>query len=110
MNVDAEAAVRRSLEADKAKGRSNVEAAGIALWLDQERHRQGLLSEETRREAEGVILGWLGDDAGSESSGAQALAAGQLARFLGEHVRYRSEPPELKIDSVLARWREETGG
>ena len=109
MNVDAEA-VRRMLEADKAKGRSNVEAAGIALWLNEQRPRQELLSQETRREAEEVILDWLGDEAGSETSGAQALVAGQLARFLGEHIRYRSEPPDLKIEAALRRWREETGG
>jgi hypothetical protein len=109
MNVDAEAVLRRNLETERAKGRSKVEAAGIALWLDDERHRQGLLSEESRREAQEVILGWLGDDAG-ESSDTQALVAGQLARFLGEHIRYRSEPPELKIETALGRWRDEAGG
>jgi hypothetical protein len=109
MNADAEAAIRRILEAEKANGRSDVEAAGIALWLDGERSREGLLSEEKRREAEEVILGWLGDDAGSESTGAQALVARQLARFLGEHIRYRTEPPELKIEAALQRWREEAG-
>ena len=110
MNADAEAEVRRILEAETAKGRSNVEAAGIALWLDAQRHRLRLLSDEDRREAEEVILGWLGDDTGRESSTAEALVAGQLARFLGEHIRYRSEPPELKIESALSRWREQTGG
>ena len=109
MSVDAEA-VRRMLEADKAKGRSSVEAAGIALWLNEQRPRQELSSQETRREAEEVILGWLDDDVGSDTSGSQALVAGQLARFLGEHIRYRSEPPDLKIEAAIHRWREETGG
>ena len=106
MNVDAEATIRRSLDAEQAKGRSRVEAAGIALWLDDERHRQGLLSEASRQEAREVILGWLGEDLGSGSSSAE-LVAGQLARYLGEHVRYRSEPPELKIDAALSRWRDD---
>ena len=109
MSVDAET-VRRMLEADKVKGRSAIEAAGIALWLNEQRPRQELLSEETRREAEEVILGWLGDDAGSEMSSAQALLARQLAQFLEEHIRYRSEPPDLKIEGALRHWREETGG
>jgi hypothetical protein len=109
MNLDAEA-LRRMLEADKAKGRSDVEAAGIALWLNEQPPRRELLSQEARREAEEVILGWLGDEAGSETSGAQALLAGQLALFLAEHIRYRSEPPDLKIEAAIRRWREETGG
>ena len=108
MNVEVEAVIRRNLEADTARGRSRVEAAGIALWLDDERHRQGHLSEQARAEAREVILGWLGDDAESESSGDRALVAGELARFLGEHIRYRSEPPELKLETVLSRWREQT--
>jgi hypothetical protein len=109
INVEAET-VHQMLEGEKAKGRSNVEAAGIALWLKNEQHRRELLSDQTRREAEGVILDWLRSDAGEESSAGRELAARQLAQFLSEHVDIAvAEPPDIKVEPALRRWRQARG-
>jgi hypothetical protein len=104
MNVKADA-IRQVLEAERAKGRSSFEAAGIGLWLGNEQHRQELLSEQTRQEAEDVILEWLKAEAGDEPA-AQELVARQLAQYLGEHIDIGvPDPPDLKVEAALGEWR-----
>jgi hypothetical protein len=107
MNVNPEA-IHRMLEAEKAKGRSNVEAAGLALWLRNQEQSRGILSEQTRQEAEGVILDWLAADVGEprEEAGVYITAAEHFAGFLGENVDI--DVPELsdvKIERALRGWR-----
>jgi hypothetical protein len=113
MNEDART-IRRMLEEAMAKGRSNVETAGVALWLDNERERQGLLSEQTRQDAEEVILGWLRADAG-DRLGMHEFVARELADYLTAHVDFgvaepldvKVEVADLMVEAALQRWREE---
>jgi hypothetical protein len=100
--------IRRMLEAEKAKGRSNVEAAGLALWLTNEEQARGILSEQTRQEAEEVILDWLADVGESpDEAHVYIMAAKQLARFLSENVEIElPEPSDLKVERALHRWEE----
>ena len=90
MSVDAEA-VRRMLEVDKAKGRSNVEAAGIALWLNEQRPRQELLSHETRREAEEVAR-----DAGVDAVGEPGFRRSSARRGAARPLPRRAHPISLR--------------
>jgi hypothetical protein len=107
MNVNPEV-IHRMLEAEKAKGRSNVEAAGLALWLRNEEHARGILSEQTRQEAVGVILDWLAADVGEprEEASVYITAAEHFAGFLRENVDIDvPEFPDAKIGRALREWR-----
>jgi hypothetical protein len=106
MNEDAEA-IRRMLEAEKTRGRSSAEAAGIALYVGIAGRRSEILSEETRQDADAVILRWLRAEAGDESA-AHELVVRQFAECLIEHIdNYAPEHPQLKVERALREWREE---
>ena len=71
------------------------------------RERQGLLSEQTRHEAEEVILEWLRDET-QDRVGAHELAALALADYLTDHIDV-SEPDRLDVHvaECLQSWRAE---